>query len=53
MPSSAEHQAKYAANRNYLDTGNEGGPLTSVNTCWAAIVAFYASLLDGSVGGED
>ena len=44
MPSSAEHRAKYEANRQLLDSGNNGGPLSTLNPCWAAIVAFYAAL---------
>jgi hypothetical protein len=44
MPSSAEHRAKYEANRNHLDTGNNGGPLSTLDGCWAATVAFYAAL---------
>ena len=44
MPSSAEHQAKYAANRQFLNTGNNGAPLSTLDGCWAAIVAFYAAL---------
>ncbi len=44
MPSSAEHRDKYLANRQLLDTGNGGAPLSTVDGCWAAIVAFYAAL---------
>ncbi len=44
MPSSAEHRDKYAANRRLLDTGNTGTPLSTLDGCWAAIVAFYAAL---------
>jgi hypothetical protein len=44
MPDSAEHRAKYAANRHFLDTGNHGTPLSTLDGCWAAIVAFYAAL---------
>jgi hypothetical protein len=44
MPSSAEHRAKYEANRKLLDTGNNGAPLSTIDVCWAAIVAFYAAL---------
>ncbi|HYT91463.1 MAG TPA: hypothetical protein VEL76_22305 [Gemmataceae bacterium] len=44
MPNSAEHRAKYEANRNLLDTGNNGTPLSTLDGCWAAIVAFYAAL---------
>ena len=44
MPSSAEHRAKYLANRHLLDTGNNGAPLSTSDECWAAIVAFYAAL---------
>jgi hypothetical protein len=44
MPSSAEHRAKYQANRHFLDTGNNGAPLSTLDGCWAAIVAFYAAL---------
>jgi hypothetical protein len=44
MPSSAEHRAKYEANRHHLDTGNNGTPLSALDGCWAAIVAFYAAL---------
>jgi hypothetical protein len=44
MPSSAEHQAKYTANRQLLNTGNNGAPLSTLDGCWAAIVAFYAAL---------
>jgi hypothetical protein len=44
MPSSAEHRAKYQANRQVLDTGNNGTPLSTLNGCWASIVAFYAAL---------
>lgn len=44
MPSSAEHRAKYLASRQLLDTGNGGTPLSTVDGCWAAIVAFYAAL---------
>ncbi len=43
MPSSAEHRAKYQANRDLLDTGNGGTPLSTLDACWAAIVAFYAA----------
>jgi hypothetical protein len=44
MPSSAEHRAKYEANRHHLDTGNNGMPLSTLDGCWAATVAFYAAL---------
>jgi hypothetical protein len=44
MPSSAEHRAKHAANRQFLDTGNNGTPLSTLDGCWAATVAFYAAL---------
>jgi hypothetical protein len=44
MPSSAEHSAKHQANRHLLDTGNNGTPLSTLDGCWAAIVAFYAAL---------
>jgi len=44
MPSSAEHRVKYQANRQLLDTGNNGTPLSTLDGCWAAIVAFYAAL---------
>lgn len=44
MPSSAEHRDKHAANRRLLDTGNNGAPLSTLDGCWAAIVAFYAAL---------
>jgi hypothetical protein len=44
MPSSAEHRAKHQANRQLLDTGNNGSPLSTLDGCWAAIVAFYAAL---------
>jgi hypothetical protein len=44
MPSSAEHRAKYQANRQLLDTGNNGTPLSTLDECWGAIVAFYAAL---------
>src|SRR5271166_4462643 len=44
MPSSAEHRLKYQANRQLLDTGNNGTPLSTLDGCWAAIVAFYAAL---------
>jgi hypothetical protein len=44
MPNSSQHQAKYQANRQYLDTGNNGGPLSTLNGCWASVVAFYAAL---------
>lgn len=44
MPSSQEHRAKYEANRHHLDTGNNGGPLSTLDGCWAATVAFYAAL---------
>jgi hypothetical protein len=44
MPNSVEHRAKYTANRNHLNTGNGGSPLSTVDGCWAAIVAFYAAL---------
>ncbi len=44
MPSSAEHRLKYEANRQLLDTGNSGTPLSTLDGCWAAIVAFYAAL---------
>lgn len=38
MPSSQEHRAKHEDNRNHLDTGNNGGPLSTLNGCWAATV---------------
>jgi hypothetical protein len=44
MPSSAEHRDKHAANRQLLDTGNNGTPLSTLDGCWAATVAFYAAL---------
>jgi hypothetical protein len=44
VPSSIEHRAKHLANRKLLDTGNNGAPLSKMDTCWAAIVAFYAAL---------
>ena len=44
MPSSAEHRAKYEANRQLLDTGNNGAPLSTLDGFWAATVAFYAAL---------
>ena len=44
MPCSAEHRDKYQANRNLLNTGNNGTPLATLDGCWAAIVAFYAAL---------
>jgi hypothetical protein len=44
MPSSAEHRAKYEANRHHLNTGNNGTPLSTLAGCWAATVAFYAAL---------
>src|SRR6516225_8801690 len=44
MPSSAEHRDKHAANRQLLDTGNNGSPLSTLDGCWAAVVAFYAAL---------
>ena len=44
MPNSAEHRAKYLANRRLLDTGNGGTPLSTADRYWAAIVAFYAAL---------
>ena len=44
MPSSAEHSAKHQANRHLLDIGNNGTPLSTLDGCWAAIVAFYAAL---------
>jgi hypothetical protein len=44
MPSSAEHRAKYQANRQFLDTGYNGTSLSTLDGCWAAIVAFYAAL---------
>ena len=44
MPNSAEHHAKYVANRQLLDTANNGTPLSTVDGCWAATVAFYAAL---------
>ena len=44
MPSSAEHRAKYQANRHHLDTGNNGQPLSTLDGCWAATVAFYSAL---------
>jgi hypothetical protein len=44
MPNSAEHRAKYLANRKLLDTGNNGTPLSTLDGCWAAVVAFYAAL---------
>lgn len=39
MPNSAEHDAKYRANRAFLDTG-----LAATNPEWAAVVAFYADV---------
>jgi hypothetical protein len=44
MPSSAEHRDKHAANRQLLDTGNNGSPLSTLDGCWAAVIAFYAAL---------
>lgn len=44
MPNSAEHQAKYRANRQFLDNGNGGTPLSTADSGWAATVAFYAAL---------
>src|SRR5439155_18748935 len=44
MPNSAQHREKYEANRNHLDTGNNGTPLSTSDGCWAATVAFYAAL---------
>lgn len=44
MPNSAEHRAKYEANRQLLDTGNNGAPLSTLDNFWAATVAFYAAL---------
>ena len=44
MPSSAQHRDKYAANRHHLNTGNNGAPLSTLDGCWAATVAFYAAL---------
>jgi hypothetical protein len=44
MPSSSEHRQKYEANRHLLDTGNNGAPLSTLDGCWAATVAFYAAL---------
>jgi hypothetical protein len=44
MPNSAEHRAKYQANRQFLNTGNNGAPLSTLDECWASIVAFYAAL---------
>lgn len=44
MPNSAAHHAKYVANRPLLDTANNGAPLSTLDGCWAATVAFYASL---------
>jgi hypothetical protein len=44
MPSSAEHREKYLANRQFLNTGNNGTPLSTLDGCWAAVVAFYAAL---------
>lgn len=44
MPSSAEHRLKYEANRHHLDTGNNGRPLSTLDGCWAVVVAFYAAL---------
>ncbi len=44
MPSSAEHRTKYEANRQLLNTANNGTPLSTADSCWAAIVAFYAAL---------
>jgi hypothetical protein len=39
MPNSAEHRAKYALNRAYLNTG-----LAATQPEWAAVVAFYAAV---------
>jgi hypothetical protein len=39
MPNAAEHRAKYALNRAFLDTG-----LAAVQPEWAAVVAFYAAV---------
>ena len=44
MPSSAQHREKYEANRHHLNTGNNGAPLSTLDGCWAATVAFYAAL---------
>lgn len=44
MPSSAEHQAKYFANRTFLNSGAGGAALSTVDPAWAVIVAFYAAL---------
>ncbi len=44
MPSSADHRQKYEANRQLLNTGNNGSPLSTLDGCGAAIVAFYAAL---------
>jgi hypothetical protein len=44
MPSSAEHRAKHEANRRLLDSGNNGTPFSTLDGCWAAVVAFYAAL---------
>jgi hypothetical protein len=41
MPSSAEHQEKYAENRRFLDAN---GGLAANEPVWAAVVAFYAAL---------
>jgi hypothetical protein len=38
------HREKYEANRRLLDTGNNGAPLSTLDGCWAATVAFYAAL---------
>lgn len=40
MPSSAEHRDKYEANRRLLNAGNNGTPLSTLDGCWAVIVAF-------------
>lgn len=39
MPNAAEHRAKHAFNRAFLNTG-----LAVVNPDWAAVVAFYAAV---------
>lgn len=44
MPNSAEHREKYLANRLFLDTANNGAPLSTLDASWAATVAFYAAL---------
>ena len=41
MPSSAEHQAKYIENREFLDAN---GGLATIQPVWASVVAFYAAV---------